>query len=97
MDECHGALHADHRERETHPFGEIGVALDRRPGFARRRRWGCVAAFVEWRIGHDMVEGTWREARRRMQEISDHDRGTGLETVQDHVVPGKPDEVALHF
>ncbi len=44
-----------------------------------------------------MVEGPWREARRRVQEISDHDRRTGLETVQDHVVPGKPDEVALHL
>ena len=32
-----------------------------------------------------------------MQQIPDHDRDAGLQPVQDHIVAGEPDEVALHF
>jgi hypothetical protein len=44
-----------------------------------------------------MIEGARREARRWVQEISDHDRRPRLEPVQYHVIAGEPDEVALHF
>ena len=36
-------------------------------------------------------------ARRRLQEIADHRRCTGFEAVQDHIVAGQPDKVALQL
>src|SRR6185312_12578623 len=52
---------------------------------------------VEWRVGHNVVERPRREARRRVQQVSDHDRGAGLEPVQNEVVAGQAHKIALHF
>jgi hypothetical protein len=44
-----------------------------------------------------MVESTRGDARRRMQEVTDHYRRAGLQPVQDHVVTRQADEIPLHL
>ena len=44
-----------------------------------------------------MVEGAGRQPRRRPQQIADHHRDARLHGVEDRVVAGQPDQIALHF
>ena len=97
MDEGNCPFGADHGEREAHPGNQIGFAFDRGFGLAQRRGCNRTAAFVEWRVGDDMVEAAGREPRRRMQQISQHGRDPRFHAVEEHVVTGEPNQVALHL
>src|SRR5580704_2282666 len=97
MNERDRALRAHHRERETHPIGEIGVSLYRRDRFSWCGVGLAITAPMKWRVRHDVVECPRGEPWRRMQQISDHHRGAGLEPVEDYVVACQADEIALHL
>ena len=97
MDKGDAPLRADHAERETDPIAERGVALDRGGGLCRIGDRTAAAALNKGRVRHDMIETPGAEARRRLQQITDHDRQAVGSPVQQQIVAGEPHEIALEL
>jgi hypothetical protein len=86
-----------HAERETDPIAKRGVTLDRGGGLCRIGDRTAAAALDKGRVRHDVIEAAGAEARRRLQQITDHDREPVGHPVEQQIVAGEPHEIALQL